>query len=157
MAPWAHIAKPLFLHCTVNIFKMLIGAGFVGYGVALALLPLEDDDDDENGASSGGEKEAVAKENSEDEKTRFIRKCVTVTATIGFGLFLSIPSLASQVVWETVIPGITATDVAYDIGTENVMGLIPKWNLRKPKLSLPSKEEIVGELMGKAGVSTVEK
>ena len=157
MAPWAHIAKPLFLHCTVNIFKMLIGAGFVGYGVALALLPLEEDDDDENGASSGGENEAVAKGNSEDEKTRFIRKCVTVTATIGFGLFLSIPSLASQVVWETVIPGITATDVAYDIGTENVMGLIPKWNLRKPKLSLPSKEEIVGELMGKAGVSTVEK
>eukprot|EP00531_Pseudo-nitzschia_arenysensis_P016269 CAMPEP_0116142952 /NCGR_PEP_ID=MMETSP0329-20121206/15185_1 /TAXON_ID=697910 /ORGANISM="Pseudo-nitzschia arenysensis, Strain B593" /LENGTH=158 /DNA_ID=CAMNT_0003638227 /DNA_START=88 /DNA_END=561 /DNA_ORIENTATION=- len=158
MAPWAQIAKPFCIHFTVNLFKTVIGAGLVGYGVALALLPLEDGDSDQNDASGRIESKAVAKADSEDETTRFIRKCVTVTTTIGFGLFLSLPSLASQTVWETLIPGITATDIAYDVGAENVIRMIPKWNIKKPKLSslVPSKEQLVGGLMGEGEGSILE-
>ncbi len=159
MAPWAQIAKPFCLHFTVNLLKTVIGAGFVGYGVALALLPLEDVDKELNDAGGSDESKEVAKGDSEDETTRFIRKCVTVTTTIGFGLFLSLPSLTSQVVWESLIPGITATDIAYDVGAENVMGMIPKWNIKKPKLSslVPSKERLVGGLIGEGEGSKLEK
>ena len=165
MAPWAQIAKPFSLYFALNIFKMVIGTGLVGYGVALALLPLED----ENDASSNGDEAAAAaaaadkksSRNNEDRSTRLVRKCVTVTTTIGFGLFLSLPSLASQVVWETLIPGITASDIAYDMGTENVKGMLPKWNLTKPKLSslVPSKEQLVGGLMkeGKAAMGSISE
>ena len=153
MAPWAQIAKPFSLYFAVNCVKTVLGAGFVGYGVALALMPLDDSDDEldiETGSAESSSKN--------DRTTRLVRKCVTVTTTIGFGLFLSLPSLASQVVWETFIPSITATDIAYDMGIENVRGMMPKWNIKKPTISslVSSKDQIVGGLMKEAG-EVIEK
>jgi len=67
---------------------------------------------------------------------------VTVTTTIGFGLFLALPSLMSQIVWETAIPVITATDLAYDISRENAGKVISSASATKlfpkfPKLQFP--------------------
>jgi hypothetical protein len=145
MAPWTQIAKPFFLHFSSNLVKTVVGTGLIGYGVALALTPLSDDD--ENDKDKDKDKDN-GKGDSDNPDPKLVRKCVTVTATIGLGLFFSLPSLVSQIVWETMIPGITATDIAYDLGTENVMGILPKWNLQKPKLAslVPSKDKIVGGL-----------
>jgi len=140
MAPWAQIAKPFFLHFSSNLVKTVVGTGLIGYGVALALTPLDGDDENDKGNGTV--------DSSDNPNPKLVRKCVTVTATIGLGLFFSLPSLVSQIVWETMIPGITATDIAYDLGTENVMGILPKWNIQKPKLAslVPSKDKIVGGL-----------
>jgi hypothetical protein len=154
MAPWTQIAKPFSLYFALNCFKAVVGAGFVGYGVALAVLPADDDDDNgnANGSSAAAVKPTKESESSNRIRTELIFKYVRVAATIGFGLFLSLPSLTSQIFWETMIPGITATDIAYDLGTENVLGIFPKWNLKKPNLSslVPSKEKIVGGLRWEA-------
>lgn len=142
MVPWAQIAKPVSIHFAFNCFKTVLGAGFVGYGVALALLPppSSDDKNDDN------EKEELA-----DPKLEFTKRCVISATAIGFGLFLSLPSLISQTMWESMIPGITITDLAYDLGTENLMGKLPKWNLQNPKLSTLAEgaKEKLAETLGR--------
>ena len=150
MPPWLQIAKPFSFHFALNCAKTVIGAGFVGYGVALALSKDDDDDDKDNHNDNGNGQEATPAQDNKGATAKLVRKCVTVTTTIGFGLFLSLPSLMSQIVWETMIPAITATDIAYDLGTENVMGILPKWNIKKPKLSslVLSKEKIVDGVGG---------
>jgi hypothetical protein len=152
MAPWTQIAKRFSLYFALNCVKYVVGAGFVGYGVALAMLPEGDDDDTSDNDNINAARVTKESKSSDDRTNELIFKYVRVAATIGFGLFLSLPSLTSQIFWETMIPGITATDIAYDLGTENVLGIFPKWNLKKPNLSslVPSKEKIVGGLMREA-------
>lgn len=149
MAPWTQIAKPFSLYFALNCVKAVVGAGFVGYGVALAVLPEGDDDDTSDNDNDNAAKPTKESKSSDDRTTELIFKYVRVAATIGFGMFLSLPSLTSQIVWETMIPGITATDIVYDLGTENVLGILPKWNLKKPNLSslVSSKQKIVSGLM----------
>jgi len=51
-----------------------------------------------------------------------------------------------------MIPGITATDIAYDLGTENVRGILPKWDdiIKKPKLP-----GLNGLIRGKEGLEAI--
>lgn len=162
MVPWSQIARPFSFYFIVNCCKTVVGAGLVGYGFALAVIPDGDEDngnDNENGGSVGNkttndtitlndnpeaisivhktENERTPNGNNNEASTLLIRRYIKVASTIGFGLFLSLPSLTSQIIWESMIPGITATDIAYDLGTENVRGIIPKWNdiIKKPTLS----------------------
>lgn len=67
---------------------------------------------------------------------------------------MSLPSLASQIVWESVMPAITATDIAYDMGTESVLGIIPKWNtiIKRPKI--PGLGGFIGGKGGGEGATT---
>lgn len=164
MVPWSQIAKPFSFYFVVNSCKTVVGAGLVGYGFALAAIPEGNEDNatdnDNTGGSVGnkantndtvtldGDSEAIAivqkteddgipNGNNNDASALLIRRYIKIASTIGFGLFLSLPSLTSQIIWESMIPGITATDIAYDLGTENVRGIIPKWNdiIKTPTLS----------------------
>ena len=144
MAPWGQIAKPFCGHFALNCIKTIIGAGMVGYGVALAVLPAGKNND--LGDKNNSDVVPGSTKDTRNPHDQLIHKYITVATTIGFGLFLSLPSLTSQIVWETMIPGITATDIAYDLGTENVIRIFPKWSLKKPDLSslVPSKEKLGG-------------
>lgn len=159
MAPWAQIAKPFSIHFAVNCIKTVAGSGLVGYGVAWAVLlrDFDDDGNDDDDDKSDGENKNKTKDGADTKRSGLVRGCIGVATTIGLGLFLCLPSLASQVVWETMIPAITATDVAYDLGTENVRSVLPRWNgikIPTPKLSslvAESTKEAVGGLIRGGG------
>lgn len=139
----------------------------IGYGVALAVLP-DDDNADEVQEADNADSESRGNDTENDGSSTIIRKngtgsdpamalihkYVKIAVTIGFGLFLSLPSLASQIVWESVMPAITATDIAYDMGTESVLGIIPKWNtiIKRPKL--PGLGGLIGGKVGGEGAAT---
>ena len=127
MAPWAQIARPLGIHAAANCVKTVLGAGMVGYGVALAASPAVESDG--------------VRDEGDSPRARLVRKCVAAAAAIGTGLFLSLPSLVSQVVWEVMLPGITAADIASDLATEEVTNILPKWRLNLSGL-VPSREEL---------------
>jgi hypothetical protein len=57
----------------------------------------------------------------------YLERYVGSFVLIGVGLYLSLPSLASQMVWETAIPAITATEVAQDLATGSVVDYIKSW------------------------------
>lgn len=135
MAPWSQIAKPFSCYFVFNCLKTLCGAGFVGYGIALAVS-----DDGDDSVVKGKEKK------SDGDEMLLFRKYVKVATTVGFGLFLSLPSLFSQVIWESLIPGITATDIAYDVGAENVKAVLPKWDaiIKKPAILSGTKDVVDG-------------
>eukprot|EP00536_Pseudo-nitzschia_multiseries_P005014 jgi/Psemu1/64893/estExt_Genemark1.C_900052 len=143
MAPWSQIARPFSFYFAINCVKTVVGAGLVGYGFALAVVEDGDDSDKPKDAEAETTDNNTDTENNcsdhndqDDPSSLIVRKYIKIAATIGFGLFLSLPSLMSQIVWETMIPGITATDIMYDISTENVRGIIPRWDdiIKKPKL-----------------------
>mmetsp|Transcript_19508 Transcript_19508/g.28916 ORF Transcript_19508/g.28916 Transcript_19508/m.28916 type:complete len:158 (+) Transcript_19508:60-533(+) len=142
MAPWQQIVKPFSLYFALNCIKTVCGAGLVGYGVALAVTVSDHDDDDDDGHQKHDDK-------TNKNLRRRIRKCVTVATTIGFGAFLSLPALTSQIFWETMIPVITATDIAYDISTENIKGIFPKI----PKMKIEDAREILDGLMRRTSIS----
>mmetsp|Transcript_26915 Transcript_26915/g.30600 ORF Transcript_26915/g.30600 Transcript_26915/m.30600 type:complete len:127 (-) Transcript_26915:183-563(-) len=98
MAPWMQIAKPLSYHSAVNCLKTIIGSAFIGHGVTVLLSTTTRTTTSMNNSST---------------------VIVAGTTTIGFGLFLALPSLMSQIVLETFLPVITATDLAYKISREN--------------------------------------
>jgi len=146
MAPWIQIAKPFSYHFAFNCIKTIIGAAFIGHGVALLTTTtrtknrVEDNDDDnpdhdeekssrkkeeEGGGGTTNNKKKNRNRNTNNNRSKkYNSTVVAATTTIGFGLFLSLPSLMSQIVWETLIPVITATDLVYDISTENAGKMI---------------------------------
>ncbi|VEU38686.1 unnamed protein product [Pseudo-nitzschia multistriata] len=164
MAPWSQIVGPFSFHFAVNCCKTMVGAGLVGYGVALAATPVDElsevgDEDEKETTHTPDDSGRMAQKtevggsgsNGNYPSTILVRKYVKIAVTIGFGLFLSLPSLMSQIVWETMIPGITATDIVYDVSTENVRGMIPKWSEIIKKPTLPGLGGLIGGKEGRGG------
>jgi len=102
MAPWMQIAKPLSYHSAVNCLKTIIGSAFIGHGVTVLLATT-----------------TTTTRTTTSSMNNSSTVIVAGTTTIGFGLFLALPSLMSQMVLETLLPVITATDLAYKISREN--------------------------------------
>ena len=125
-------AKHLSLYFVFNCCKTILGAGFIGYGVTLlAILPDEDSEDGD--AKADGDSSSVTKPSNNDTNWLDIlyNKYVRTSATIGFGILLAVPALASQIAMETMIPKFVLTDIGYDVAAENVREMLPDWIPRK--------------------------
>ena len=134
MAPtllWSQIAKPFSIHFAFNCFKTITGAALIGYGIALTKTIRANDDTEED--KSTKERKGTDDDNSNNNINIIKKKYIQISITIGFGLFLALPSLISQIVWETMIPTITATDIAYDnvINITKLSKIFPKLNLKQ--------------------------
>ncbi|OEU08101.1 hypothetical protein FRACYDRAFT_250323 [Fragilariopsis cylindrus CCMP1102] len=134
MAPtllWSQIAKPFSIHFAFNCLKTIIGAALIGYGIAFTKTISSNDDTEEDKSSK--ENKGTDDNNSNNNINIIKKKYIQISITIGFGLFLALPSLISQIVWETMIPTITATDIAYDnvINITKLSKLFPKLNLKQ--------------------------
>jgi hypothetical protein len=133
MVPWIKLGKVFAGHFFVNWVKTLLGAAMVGYGMSILHNnprrtvcngpgQEEDDHDDDDGDHKDSPKTSPSFGLSSRNHTE---RYVSGSILIGFGLFLSLPSLLSQVVWETAIPGLSAasivgTDVTSDMFTLGV-------------------------------------
>ena len=136
MAPtllWSQIAKPFSIHFAFNCLKTIIGAELIGYGIALTKTIRANDDTEEDKSSKERKGTDDDKNNSNNNINIIKKKYIQISITIGFGLFLALPSLISQIVWETMIPTITATDIAYDnaINITKLSKMFPKLNLKQ--------------------------
>mmetsp|Transcript_19 Transcript_19/g.28 ORF Transcript_19/g.28 Transcript_19/m.28 type:complete len:135 (+) Transcript_19:1-405(+) len=117
----------------------------VGYGIAMLRIDGRDATDDNKPESKKGSTDSCNDRN--DENTTIIQKYVSSTVMIACGLFLALPSLTSQIVWESLIPAYTATDVAQDLATDTVIEYIRSW---KPETKWASRS-IVGTSGEKGG------
>ena len=153
MAPWSQIGKPFSFHFAFNCLKTIAGAALIGHGLALAAKGRHEEDptnnQDRTAPSKNRGNTTDSQHNRGNSRTRsssssssaaaaaassassLSRRYVQIASTIGLGLYLGLPALISQIVWETMIPAITATDIAYDLSTENLPSFTTA--LRSPK------------------------
>ena len=146
MAPWSQIGKPFSFHFAFNCLKTIAGAALIGHGLALAAKGRREEDptnnQDRTTPSKNGGNTTDSQHNRGNSRTRssssaaasassLSRRYVQIASTIGLGLYIGLPALISQIVWETMIPAITATDIAYDLSTENLPSFTTA--LRSPK------------------------
>lgn len=148
MAPWSQIGKPFSFHFAFNCLKTIAGAALIGHGLALAAKGRREEDPTNNNQertapSKNGGNTTDSQHNRGNRRTRssssaaaassaaLSRRYVQIASTIGLGLYIGLPALISQIVWETMIPAITATDIAYDLSTENLPSFTTA--LRSPK------------------------
>ena len=141
MTFWEQAAPHLFGLFAFNCCKTILGAGFVGHGMNL-LAASADEDDDFYDAKADGEASSSSLTkpgndggyNKNGFATWFFHvlcnKYVRASATIGFGLIVALPAIASQTALEAMIPKVLVTDIGYDVATENVMEMLPD-SLRK--------------------------
>lgn len=149
MAPWSKIARPFLGHFLVNLVKTMIGSALVGYGIAQLKLQTEDESStkkqDSSNTSKDPDQKVDNKQNDEDDDSAarqrptspyapaaFLERYISNFVMIGVGLYLVLPSLASQMLWEAAIPAITATEVAQDLATDSMFGYLKSWKPEKP-------------------------
>ena len=150
MAPWSKIARPFLGHFLVNLVKTMVGSALVGYGIAQLKLQTEDElstkNQDASNTSKDPDQTVDNKQNDEDDDsaarqssssspfapTTFLERYISNFVMIGVGLYLVLPSLASQMLWEAAIPAITATEVAQDLATDSMFGYLKSWKPEKP-------------------------
>lgn len=108
------LVKHLAGYFATNCFKTICGAGFIGWGVArLKRIPNETDNkknDENDGAFS-----------------RFEREHILGSMIVGFGLFLTIPSLGSQWLLEAVAPIVTSSAVVSEFSQNNFIDYLRSW------------------------------
>jgi hypothetical protein len=115
MIPWKSLYKPVMAYSLVNLLKIVLGSGLVGFGVASLRDKSHDNEDDD----------------SDNDKNQFFNKrlerYIYSTVTIGVGIYFALPSLASQMLWESAFPILTATETAQGYATESLYGYIKSW------------------------------
>lgn len=102
MVPWVKLGRAFAAYFFANWVKTLLGAAMVGLGMSMLHDPKQDEGDHEDDPKS-----LSSRFSRMDHTERYVSGSVL----IGFGLFMSLPSLLSQVVWETAIPGVSAASV----------------------------------------------
>jgi hypothetical protein len=134
MVSWPKIARPFIGHFLFNLFKTILGSALVGYGIA-QLQPkherIQDDPDPALSRDPVKKQEpntpSSASSSSPSPYPAFLERYVTSCVMIGVGLYFSLPSLASQMLWEAAIPAITATELVQGLATDSVFGFVKSW------------------------------
>ncbi|KAG7354574.1 hypothetical protein IV203_003930 [Nitzschia inconspicua] len=162
MVQWTKIARPFFGHFLVNLIKTILGSALVGYGIAQLNCKYDKRIKDVESDLTLS-KDPIKKKEEEDLSqlpspyVAFLERYVSSFVMIGVGLYFSLPSLASQMLWEAAIPAITATEVAQDLATDSVFGYFKGWKpdtgtWPRPKLKLGSAVGVDG--IGKSVVAS---
>ena len=148
VVPWGKIAKPFAGHFIINFVKTIIGAGLIGYGITILknIPKIEDDkdtkkrrrgqnnpqqlNDGDNDDKDDDDNPTDDNDNVDDEtnnKLMLLHPYISSSIIISCGIFLALPGICSQIVWESLLPGLTASDLAQDLATDSVYGYIKSW------------------------------
>ncbi|KAL3908793.1 MAG: hypothetical protein SGARI_002905, partial [Bacillariaceae sp.] len=122
----------------LNLVKTIFGSALLGYGVATLRNKASDtegNDDGGGGASNGKERKNTSKNSPDDANIspehffndRRLERYISSAVMIGVGLYFALPSLMSQMLWESAIPALTATETIQGVATDSVIDYIRSW------------------------------
>ena len=116
MVPWKTLLKPIMAYSLLNLVKTMLGSALVGFGIATLRDKSRDDDDNDGGTPP-----------KDHFFNKRLERYICSTVTIGVGIYLALPSLASQMLWESAIPALTATETAQGYATESMYSYFKSW------------------------------